>query len=375
MINLTSKQITAFTMIRHHLTKKSDDFLKVVRDLVGIQAQYAITPSICLWNRVDNIPSDCVEKSLVNTRNLVKTWSLRTTVHVLASADLAMIISAISRQKKTQFERFIMNKHNNTKKEIHDRDKAILHALALSNRPLRRDELQKSVLELQKMGNTLWRRRIMGLALSGDIVFAGSNLSMSDFALRRVWFSDTQWNPPHEEDACNELLQRYLSIYGPATMRDFAHWSGLNMKATRKAFRLCASELTEAKVDGQQETYYFSTQDAEHLFNLDCDKLPIICLLPKFDPLLMGYYDKSRFINDSDLVRVYRPAGHIEATILLNGRAVATWRMVRKDAKFVVYSFDGFDGFDHQEKLILQKNVERLGVFLGIKNLDLIIQK
>ena len=55
-------------------------------------------------------------------------------------------------------------------------------------------------------------------------------------------------------------------------------------------------------------------------------------MLGRFDPLLLAHRDKSWVVPDEYYDRVWRPAGHIEAVVLVHGRAVATWRYDRLGA-------------------------------------------
>lgn len=68
-----------------------------------------------------------------------------------------------------------------------------------------------------------WRRQ-------GDAVFSGVHGSRKStkFSLREDWLpDDTVWKPPTCADEANaDLLRRYLHVYGPATLMDFAFWRG-----------------------------------------------------------------------------------------------------------------------------------------------------
>jgi hypothetical protein len=53
-------------------------------------------------------------------------------------------------------------------------------------------------------------------------------------------------------------------------------------------------------------------------------------LLGRFDPLLLAHRDKTWLVDGERYDAVWRPAGHIEATLLVGGRVAGTWRYKRR---------------------------------------------
>lgn len=87
----------------------------------------------------------------------------------------------------------------------------------------------------------------------------------------------------------------------------------------------------------------------------------------------MGYKDKTRFIDEENLSRVYRPAGQIEAVVLLQGRAMATWRTSFQGVKLRL-TVTPFRRLVWRELTLVKSTVEQLAAFLSAKGLDLAIQ-
>jgi len=47
------------------------------------------------------------------------------------------------------------------------------------------------------------------------------------FARRDTWLPDLRFRPRTRIKSLEELLVRYLRTFAPATLSDFAHWTGL----------------------------------------------------------------------------------------------------------------------------------------------------
>lgn len=112
------------------------------------------------------------------------------------------------------------------------------------------------------------------------------------------------------EPDVDELVRRYLAALGPATVRDAQAWSGLN--GLREVFaRLDLDDLGEG---------YFDLPGAPRP---EAEVPAPVRFLPRFDDLLIGYADRSRF---GDVV-VGKPA------ILVDGRVAGTWRWTGDDVE------------------------------------------
>jgi hypothetical protein len=368
-IRLTPKQAAAFTMARQLLTGPAGQPLDVVRRLTAVQAQYSATVPLALWARTASLSLDWVKSALLDTKVLVKTWCLRGTVHVLASADLAMMVGAIGSQQLRDHERFMKTRRGMDGHTIDALNEAVLGALA--QRPLGRLELHLAVPELANIEGASWGLDVKALAFLGGLVFADVAGAETHFERRDAWLPGLSWVLPSEIEAQRELLLRYLLAYGPATMQDFAHWSGLKMKAVRETLEACAPDLIPVEVAAWHGDYYLCAKDESVL--TDRDEPQGVRFLPKFDPLLMAYKDKQRFIGEHFLSQVYRRGGQVEAVVLLAGQAIATWRTRLQGTRlrFVCRSFGQLG--DH-ERSMLTYGAEQLAAFLCAKKLDLVIQ-
>ena len=103
---------------------------------------------------------------------------------------------------------------------------------------------------------------------------------------------------PHDRAA--ELARRYLTGHAPASVEDFAAWSGLPMSVARPAFPTDQRPVEEGPV-------------------------PRVKLLGHFDPYLLGYKDRGFALDPAYAKRVQRGGGFVQAVVLVDGRVAGTW--------------------------------------------------
>ena len=123
-----------------------------------------------------------------------------------------------------------------------------------------------------------------------------------------------------QEQALAWLAGRYLHAFGPARLADFAWWVGTTKGEAKRAL------ATVKTVDvGEGLLLPLSLADAfgrtEPLIGDEVD------VLPKWDPLTMGYErsGRQRLVHDAHAPAILNHMGDGLPLLLRGGRAVATW--------------------------------------------------
>src|SRR5438128_2043008 len=95
-VNLSSAQVNSWRLSRHHLAKRArkEQLEKVVSDLCGVQAQVLSYAALAIWARVEGVAMQDVQDALWKHRSLVKTWSMRGTLHLISASDLPVYVAA-----------------------------------------------------------------------------------------------------------------------------------------------------------------------------------------------------------------------------------------------------------------------------------------
>jgi hypothetical protein len=127
----------------------------------------------------------------------------------------------------------------------------------------------------------------------------------------QAWVGVREWlgDPPpalEREEALARLAARYLAGHGPAEPADLARWAGISLRDARSG--MAAAGPAPASAD-------------------DPPPLPAPRLLGAFEPLLLGWVSREPVIGRH--AGLVTSNGIFHPFALVDGRAVAKWRLVR----------------------------------------------
>src|SRR5947199_4780875 len=199
-------RVSAFRMHRHHLDLRapSSRLPSVVGDVCGVQAQVTAMARIALWARLRQLNVDDVERALVRKRTIVKTWSMRGALHLLASNELLLYLRGLMPTRLPREQRWIEGaglKEEETTAMILD---------ALKNGPVTRAQLvsylaKKSGTETKDWFDGGWGRETMGsntswqldrpAVMRGPVSFGPSNRQEMPFTRLARWLPERRPMP------------------------------------------------------------------------------------------------------------------------------------------------------------------------------------
>lgn len=360
-LTLPVSQARAFILARQFISLPADDPLEVPRRLVGVQMQYDASVPVSLWTRSQALPSGWTEDAFLKQRSLVKTWSMRSTVHAHTAGDLPLVIAAIGPAHRKRFYHFWQLYFGKGPEEV-DALYAQIRA-ALAGGPLTRRQLHERVPALQGLPWSGWGVDVKGLAYHGELVFA----NYKQFALREQWLGP-DWQDWTEAGARAELLRRYLRAYGTAAIADYAYWSGQRISEARAQVKALGDELIELRLAGEdipENGQYLALAADEQALRGPQPEPPPVALLPKFDALVMGWRERWRFEPAGFEDRVHRPAGQVEATVLLRGQITATWRLERQGRQAILQAFP-FRPLAPEDQALIEEKMAAWLAYLGL---------
>src|SRR2546422_4200883 len=254
-LSFEEAQVSAFRTHRHHLDLRAprSRLPSVVADVCGVQAQVTAMARIALWARLRHLTVDDVEQALVQKRNIVKTWSMRGALHLLASNELLLYLSGLMPTRLPREQRWIEAaglKEEETTAMILD---------ALKDGPLTRVQLVSYLAK--KLGTKTkdwfdggWGRETLGsntswqlvrpAVMRGLVCSGPSNGQEITFTRVDRWLREPRLMPA-EEEAEDALVRRHLRAFGPADAKDLWSWSGVYVRRLRVILDRLRDELVD----------------------------------------------------------------------------------------------------------------------------------
>lgn len=184
------------------------------------------------------------------------------------------------------------------------------------------------------------------LIATGIAAYGPWNGAENDVVLARTWLpagSALAERFGGDRDAATaELMRRYLTSHGPATVRDLAWWTKLPLAALRRALARVAPEL-EREIDAAGEERWFRPGLDEEVAAVG-SAADATFLLPGFDEIVLGYPDRMVLL-DAAHHEALVPGnnGIFQRGILRRGRIIGTWRRGGRPGRRAL-ELSGFSG-------------------------------
>jgi hypothetical protein len=359
VIDLSWEQVRAFRVARS--LDGSGGLVETARRLSGVQAQVMSNAELALAARVDGLGVEEVRAALWERRELVKTWTMRGTLHLLPSDDLALWAGALQ-TRSYLWRSAAWTRYFGVSVEVLDALVAAIGA-SLDGGGLTREELGVAVQRhagqrARELMTSGWGTLLKPVAGEGRLVFGPNRGRNVVFVDPHAWIGP--FEPLQPEEAMSEVVRRWLRTYGPGSHEDLGLWWGISAGRARKSLVALGDELVEVSVEGRRA--YALAGDAEALVGAMPDRRAR--LLPGFDPYVVGFQPRDALVEPELKGRVSRTAGWISPVVLLEGRAVGVWEHKLRRGTMEV-RIEPFEKLAAARRKEVEANVERLAGALG----------
>lgn len=299
-----------------------------VSRVVALQGQDVRAARVAVRARSDGLTRQDVDDAVARG-DVVRTWAMRGTLHMLAARDLGWVVKAVGA--------YFRDRQAPRRRQLGLDDAACERGVAqlesVLTGPLTRAEI-KERLDLDLSGQAA--PYFLGFAaLEGVICRGPERGSEPTYVLVRDWVTDS----PDDQ-----LALRYLRGYGPASPEDLAAWSGLPVTVARRAFE----DVRDLLVPVGELFAVGELREAGEAR-----------LLGHFDALLLGYRERSVPLEYTR--KIQSGGGFVMPTVSVGGRVVATWRLSIQDSVEVT----PFTTISPRLLRELADDVADLGRFLG----------
>ncbi len=328
---------------------------EVVSWLLAVQAQDYPGSLWAVGLRMQDANEATIERAIARGE-LVRTWPMRGTLHLLAAADVRWMLELLA-TRTTALNAARLERDHALDAAALKRCRKIVEK-HLRDGPQRRSSVYEA-LEAAGIatGNQRGTNLLGRLSQEGLICGGPRDAKQPTFALLDAWVPQTTAKLTREE-ALAELARRYFASRGHATVQDLAWWSGLTQKDVRIAVELARPHLTEEAIDSAR---YWRAPKAVAADGPGYKAY----LLPPFDEYMVSYRDRSVPLDPAYGKRVIGINGLFNPAIVIDGRVVGTWkRTLKKDGVSIV--LDPFEPLGKTKLSAVRAAAKRYGAFLGL---------
>jgi hypothetical protein len=272
---------------------------KAVAKLVALQAQYAPSPYVALWARLDGLSRAQVDRAFARG-SIVNAATLRSTLHVMAATEYPYIASAYIGTQRGR----------------------------IANLGVDLDAL-RAAFPAEPLGGAAGREiaaHVLGTDDEWTISFALRALPFVRQPPTGPW-PHTKPPPyklwreplPEAQDAAIRVVRRYVAAYGPATRADIEQYTGFRIGQIAPALERLRSFEGD---DGQ--TYY----DVQRAPVAAADARAPVRFLPAFDSIILAHRDRARIVPAEYVEPVFnKKNATTKNTFTVDGFVAGAWRI------------------------------------------------
>ena len=330
-----------------------------MREVGGVHAQVQASAELQLAARIDGLTRQDVRDALWHDRTLVKTWTLRGTLHLHPADEVGLWFSA---------RRAVANDRGEGLAEWKDPDGVVHQPVgaaeldeiraavwdAFEGRVLLRDELATEVV--RRVGSKHEGRLRSGFAFfTAELCQGPPQGNKITLARPDQWVDG--WRDVDQQEALREVLRRFLRAYGPARPADFRAWFGADV-----SFDLL--DVDEVDVRGHRAFVLAGDTEFPELERS-------VRLLPEYDVYVMGFREREQLVPERVREQVAAhgrgryegPAG--VRFLLVDGIAAGLWER-RKSSRRLEITVTPARRIGRADVV---REAQRYGAFLGLEPL------
>lgn len=305
-------------LFNHHIEgEKFEKPEEVVRWLGAVQAQDYMQALWAIGLRLRSATVANVEQAIARVR-ILRTWPMRGTIHFVPPEDARWMLKLCASRMLEKDDRRL--EQLGLDREIMERCKELFYDALKGGKRLSRPAMMQVLEDAavstggQRGYHILWY-----LAQSGLICIGPMQDKQQTFVLLDEWAPGARELP--REEALAELVRRYFTSHGPATVHDFARWAGLTITEARAGIEAAMPGLASEKTDGSE---YWTTKDTQGHAEINDSS---VHLLPGFDEYVIGYKDRGAVLAEEHAHKIVPGKnGVFLPTIVVGGEIVGTWK-------------------------------------------------
>jgi hypothetical protein len=291
--------------------------LELVRHMGAVQAQDYAGGLWAVGVRLAGATEADVERAIA-AAEIVRTWPMRRTLHLVPAEDARWMVRLLA-ARLLAGAAYRYRALGLSEDDLARAGRILARAMR-GRPPLTRAAAYEA---LRRGGVAPEGQRGMHVlahhAQAGLICCGPREGRQPTFVLLEEWVARSV--EPSRDEALATLARRYFGGHGPATLHDFAWWSGLRVTDARCAIEAAGSELVEERRDGAS-----AWVAADAAAGAKRGRTPAAALLPPWDEFLVAYRDRTAPTRElpAELANPLQFLG--KPLVLVDGTVRGAWR-------------------------------------------------
>jgi hypothetical protein len=315
MTKMSGRAVNRATLARQLLLERVDlTPVEAVGRLAGMQSQEPKHPYVGLWTRLTSFSEEQLSTA-VRHRELVRATLLRGTLHLLTAADYLRFRNTLGPVLESGLKLLGDRAAGLDRPKVEAAARELLAAKPLTFTEVR-DALVQQFPDVNERALGFTTRMLVPLVMVPTETRWGYPAN-ARFTPAEEWLDARL----HGRAVPEELVQRYLTAFGPATPADFQTWSGLSK--ARPVFE--GLDLVTFTDDNGKTLY-----DLPDAPRPDPETPAPVRFLPEFDNLLLAHAKRERVIADEHRPAVFTKNLRIKSTYLVDGAVAGLWTTATK---------------------------------------------
>ncbi|WP_341935112.1 winged helix DNA-binding domain-containing protein [Microbacterium sp. LWO14-1.2] len=299
----------------HRLSAPARAVTDAAAYMLAVQSQDFTAGRWALACRTRGEPTLAAVDRAFDRGDLVRAWTMRGTLHTIPARDLGWVLSVTGERQRRQAA--------GRRRDL-GIDDAMINAVTDSVVPRLRDGglTRSEMFEVfagvgvdpsgQRGIHLLSELTLTGLLCQGPVV-ARDGISREQ---RFVLVDGHIREHARPDDPLAELFVRYITGHGPATVADFAWWSGLTLGQSRQA-----RERTDGRITEVEDGVFSATERPRR-----ASDTASVFALGAFDEYYISYADRTAVCAPKHLAAVGPGKnGMVRATLVSDGRVIGCW--------------------------------------------------
>jgi hypothetical protein len=327
---------------------------EVVQCLGAVQSQDYAGAKWAVAQRTTGLTDAAIDREF-DRGSILRTHVMRPTWHFVTPSDIVWLL-ALTAPRVQAFNAYYYRQFE-LNARVFARSHAVLVKALQGGRHLTRTELAAKLQQARIAASGIRLGLLMMHAELERVICSGPRRGKQfTYALLEERAPNAGVLP--REEALAELTRRYVASHGPATLKDYAWWSGLSAADVKAGVEMIKSELEQATIDGR--VYWFAASAKKV-----SKPSPTVFLLPNYDEYFIAYKDRHLVqplpAHTKDARRARDPFVH---QIAIDGWLAGSW-LRRPNAKSVDVALATYNSVTGQQRKALAAAADRFARFLG----------